>query len=180
MRLAALLFSTILCLGAAAQQPRDVEGAKRTIAAIQELLKQRPDDATLYFWLGRSHAEMGDAKAAVAALEKTLELGDGYLPTQDLFAPVWEDAAFKSVYARMAARLPRLDFAPTAFELQDRTLIPEGIAYDAPSHSFFVGSVAHGKVVRIDRDRAVSDFAGEDARLDHVLGIAVDAPRRIL
>jgi tetratricopeptide (TPR) repeat protein len=180
MRLAALLLSTILCLGAAAQQPRDVEGAKRTIAAIQELLKQRPDDATLYFWLGRSHAEMGDAKAAVAALEKTLELGDGYLPTQDLFAPVWDEAAFKSVYARMAARLPRLDFAPTAFELQDRTLIPEGIAYDAPSHSFFVGSVAHGKVVRIDRDRAVSDFAGEDARLDHVLGIAVDAPRRML
>jgi sugar lactone lactonase YvrE len=180
MRLAAALLLAVLSLGAFAQQARDIEGAKRTIAAIEELLKQRPNDGTLYFWLARFRAETGDAKGTVAALEKAMELGDGFLPTQDFFQPVWDDAGFKATYAKMAEKLPRLDFAPTAFELQDRTLIPEGIAYDAPSHAFFVGSIAQGKVVRIDRDRNVSDFAGEEARLDNVLGVAVDAPRRLL
>jgi len=178
--LAAALLSLAASVTVHAQQPRDVEGAKRTIASIEELLKQRPNDGTLYFWLARFRSEAGDIKGAVAALEKASEVGDGFLPARDQFAVAWDDPAFKAVYARMEAKLPRLDFAPNAFEIQDRTLIPEGIAYDAPSHAFFVGSVAHGKVMRVDPDRSVSEFAGEDARLDQVLGLAVDAPRRIL
>src|SRR5471032_1684252 len=62
-------------------------------------------------------------------------------------------------------------------EIEDNGLIPEGIAYDAPSHSFFMGSIAKGKIVRIDADASVRDFAD---RLDPILGIAVDSPRRIL
>ena len=177
--LAALIFAAV-AFAAAAQQPPDAEGVKRTIAAIEKLIEARPNDGTLYFWLARFRAEQGDAKATVAALDKASELADGLLPTRDFFAKVWDDPAFKSTYARMAAKLPRLDFAPTAFELQDRTLLPEGIAYDAPSHAFFVGSIAQGKVMRIDAEREVKEFAGEDARLDQVLGLAVDAPRRIL
>lgn len=180
MRFLAVLLLAVLPLAAAAQQPPDVEGAKRTLAAIEGLLKQRPNDATLYFWMARSHSELGDAKAAVAALDKANELGDGFLPTRDLFGRVWDDPGFRAVYKRMEAKLPRLDFAPTAFELQDRTLLPEGIAYDAPSHAFFVGSIAQGKVMRVDAEHQVKEFAGEDARLDSVLGLAVDAPRRIL
>lgn len=180
MRVLAALLLLAVSLAALPQQPRDVEGAKRTIAGIEELLKQRPADATLYFFLARFRAEIGDTKGSVAALEKTLELGDGFLPTRDFFEAVWDDPGFKAVYAKLEAKLPRLDFAPTAFQVQDKTLLPEGIAYDAPSHSFFMGSIAHGKVMRIDRDKAVTEFAGEDARLDHVLGLAVDAPRRML
>src|SRR5436853_7678307 len=147
MRFLAACLLAVLPFLAVAQQPRDVEGAKRTIAAVNELLKQRPTDATLHFWLARAYSELGDVKACVAALEKTIELGDGFLPTRDLFAAVWDDPGFKAVYGRMEAKLPRLDFAPTAFELEDKTLLPEGIAYDAPSHSFFVGSIAQGRVL---------------------------------
>ncbi|MGZ5037986.1 MAG: SMP-30/gluconolactonase/LRE family protein, partial [Usitatibacter sp.] len=79
--------------------------------------------------------------------------------------------------ARMEARLPRLDYAPTAIEIEDRGVIPEGLAYDAPSHSFFMGSIAEGRILRIDADASVREFAG---RLDPILGIAIDSPRRIL
>jgi sugar lactone lactonase YvrE len=173
--LAALLLAV---LPAAAQQ--DAENARRTIAAVEKLLQQRPSDATLWFFLARSHARLGDAPACVAALEKVNELGEGFLPPRGDFAKVWEDAAFQAVRRKLEARLPTLDYAPTAFEIGDRALMPEGIAYDAPSRSFFIGSV-HRRVLRLGPDNAAaSEFAGTGAGLDAVLGLAVDAPRRIL
>jgi len=173
--LAALLLAV---LPAVAQQ--DAENARRTIAAVEKLLQQRPADATLWFFLARSHARLGDAPACVAALEKVNELGEGFLPPRGDFAKVWEAAAFQAVRRKLEARLPTLDYAPTAFEIEDRALMPEGIAYDAPSRSFFIGSV-HRRVLRLGPDNAAaSEFAGTGAGLDAVLGLAVDAPRRIL
>jgi len=49
---------------------QDEAGARRAIAAVQETLKQRPNDATLHFFHARFQAELGDAAAATAALEK--------------------------------------------------------------------------------------------------------------
>lgn len=170
----------LLCISVSANAQQDVEAARRTIAAIDNLLKQRPADPTLWFFLSRFQAQAGDAAASIAALEKAGELGDGFLPDAAGFAPVWRDPKFQAVRSRLEARLPRLDFAPTAFELQDRALVPEGIAHDGASRSFFVGSVAKKKVLRVDEDGTVSDFAGPDALLDPVLGVAVDAPRRVL
>ena len=176
-----LVATLLLTLALPAFAQHDVEDARRTIAAIEQLLKQRPGDATLWFYLARYQAQAGSRKAAVAALEKVAELGDGFLPPRaDGFETLWDDPAFKAVYARLEAKLPRLDFAPTAFELEDRTLIPEGLAYDAPSRTFFIGSISQRRVLRIGEGHALSEFAGADASLDYVLGLAVDAPRRIL
>ena len=162
-------------------QQQNLDAARQMVTAIEGLLKQRPAEATLYFYLARFQGQLGDRKAAVAALEKVLELGDGFLPVnEEGFATVWDDPAFQSVLARIEARLPRMDFAPTAIELEDKTVIPEGIAYDAPSKAFFIGSIAQRRILRVGEDRSVSEFAGARANLDHVLGIAVDAPRRVL
>ena len=172
-----LLVLLVLAFPAAAQQ--EAENARRVIASVEQLLKQRPTDATLWFYLARANAELGDKAAALAALEKTNELGDGFLPSRPGFDKVWDDRDFQALRAKMAARLPVLDFAPTAFELEDRTLMPEGIAYDAPSRTFFVGS-AQRKVLRVSESGVASEFAGASANLDSVLGLAVDSPRRIL
>jgi hypothetical protein len=172
-----LLLALILAaLPVAAQQ--EAENARRTIAAIEKRLEERPGDPTLWFHLARFQAELGEARASVAALEKVHELGDGFLPPRPAFARVWDDAAFQAVRRKLEAKLPTLDYAPSAFELEDRTLMPEGIAYDAASRAFFVGS-AQGKVLRV-AEGVVSEFAGRGADLDSVLGLAVDTPRRIL
>jgi len=156
------------------------DAAKRRIAAVEALLKQRPEDATLHFFLARFQCEAANVAAALEALENTARLGDGFLPTQDGFEPCWKDARFQQLRSRMEARLPRLDYAPTAFELDDRGLIPEGIAYDAASGAFFLGSVAKGTITRVGWGNALSEFAPRSEGLDGILGIAVDAPRRIL
>jgi len=175
--LAALLMS--LAVPAASQQ--DVEAARQTIAAIEQLLEQRPDDPALWFFLSRSRAEVGDRTGSASALGKVLELGDGFLPPREFgFAKVWDYAPFQEVRGKLEAKLPRLDYAPTAFEFQDRTLLPEGIAHDPHSRSFFVGSIPQRRVLRVGEGGVLSEFAGIDAKLDAVLGLAVDAPRRLL
>ncbi len=176
---ALLLGFFLAALPAFAQQ--GIEEARRTIAAIEQALKQRPQDPALWFYLAASQARAGDKGAALASLEKTLAYGEGFVPPPTLgFETIWEDPAFQALRKRMEAGLPRLDHAPAAFELEDRTLIPEGIAYDPGTATFLVGSIAQRKIVRVAPGGIVYEFAGAAARLDHVLGLALDSPRRIL
>ncbi|MGZ5598064.1 MAG: tetratricopeptide repeat protein, partial [Usitatibacter sp.] len=131
-----LVVASLLCISTTAVAQDDAERARRGIAAVEETLKKRPDDPGLHFYLARFHAQLGDARAATAELEKVDKLGDGFLPARELgFEKVWDDPKFQEARARMEARLPRLDYAPTAIEIEDRGVIPEGLAYDAPSHS---------------------------------------------
>ncbi|HEX3098910.1 MAG TPA: SMP-30/gluconolactonase/LRE family protein [Usitatibacter sp.] len=178
--LALLAFLTVVSLAVPAQDDAGAAIRARK-AAVEKLLRERPRDATLWFHLARLDAQAGDARDCAAALEKVAELGDGFLPARELgFEKVWNDPAFEAARAKLESRLPRLDYAPIAFELDDTALVPEGIAYDAPSKSFFVGGVAGHRIVRIDENREESEFAGPAAGLDAVLGLAVDAPRRRL
>jgi SMP-30/Gluconolactonase/LRE-like region len=45
-----------------------------------------------------------------------------------------------------------------AFRISEKDLIPEGIAYDAASRSFFVSSIHKNKMIRIDERNKVTDF----------------------
>lgn len=178
--LAAAILLFLACAGVGAQ-PAPGEALRNRIAAAESRLREHPQDPTSWFLLARFQAEAGDVRACVAALEKVEQLGDGFLPAKELgFERVWADPAFQAVRSRLEAKLPRLDFAPVAFDLPDRQLLPEGIAYDAPSHAFFLGSLARHAIVRVDADRKVTSFADASANLDAILGLAVDAPRRVL
>ena len=141
---------------------------------------QQDADVATQFFLARSKCVAGDIQACITTLENVEKLGDGFLPTRDGFERAWKDERFQRVRERMEARLPRLDYAPTAFELDDRTLIPEGIAHDAASGAFFLGSVAKGTIWRVGFGNALTEFSPRIEGLDSILGLAVDSPRRIL
>jgi len=65
---------------------------QRAIAAIRRLLQQRPNDPTLYFNLGAYQAAAGARDDSLASLRKTLELGNGFLPTRSLgYERIWDD-----------------------------------------------------------------------------------------
>jgi hypothetical protein len=68
-----------------------------------------------------------------------------------------------------------------AFKINEPDLIPEGTAYDSETKSFYIGSTYKRKIVRIDKNGAVTDFtteAQDGAR--SFLGLKVDARRRVL
>ncbi|MBK9237841.1 MAG: hypothetical protein IPO19_18420 [Rhodoferax sp.] len=93
---------------------------------------------------------------------------------------LWQDADFQAVRASLEAEEPSTAVAPMALRLQDPKLIPEGVAHDARTRRFFVGSVAQHKIVVVDARSRSRDFSVASDRLDAVLGLAVDERRRAL
>ena len=71
--------------------------------------------------------------------------------------------------------------AEVAFRIADPDLIPEGIAYDAATKTFFVGSTFKRKIVAVTLNGQTRDFTREGADgLFGVLGLRVDPARRVL
>ena len=71
--------------------------------------------------------------------------------------------------------------SPVAFRIPDRAFVPEGIAYDPRTKTFYVGSTYLRKIVSVDARGTVRDFTAEAQEgLRGVLGLRVDATRRLL
>ena len=81
----------------------------------------------------------------------------------------------------LALSLAAQSRSEVAFRVADPELIPEGIAYDAQTRTFFVGSTYKRKIVAIDAAGKPRDFVTE-ARdgIFGVVGMRVDATRRML
>ena len=63
----------------------------------------------------------------------------------------------------------------------DRRLFPEGGAFDPTDRAFYVGSLEHGSITRVDATGAESTFfAGTGEKDRYTLGMQVDAARRRL
>lgn len=80
----------------------------------------------------------------------------------------------------LAGALHAGEHAPVAFTLPERDLLPENVAFDPETGSFFVGSTRKGKIVRY-LDGAVEDFVPARAHgLWMVIGMKADPERRAL
>jgi sugar lactone lactonase YvrE len=90
--------------------------------------------------------------------------------------PVFDDALDRLTKATAPIARSRVRFS-----VPDTMFHPEGVAFDARTGRWFVGSVRQRRVVAVDRDGAVSDFvrAGADG-IGGVFGMAVDAEHRTL
>lgn len=175
MNLSRALMLLALALPAAAQ---DFEPA---IKQIQARIAQRPDDPTLYYFLSSFQARAKRFDDATASMAKVGELGDGFLaPGEFGFENLKDHAPFQQLKAGMSRSLPMATAATVAFRIPDKTFIPEGIAHDKSGDSFYVGSVAQRKIVRIGRDGKVVAFSKPADGLHEVLGMAIDQRKRLL
>lgn len=162
---------------AAAAQPADP--TQQSISAIKKSIELRPLDPTLYFYLALFQSRAKERDNALGSLEKVDALGDGFLPGPHFgFDNLLADPDFARIRARLESRLPVVASAPVAFSIADKSFGPEGIAYDAASKDFFVGSITHKRIVRISQSGKLTPFVSSG--LQHVLGVTVDAKRRLL
>jgi hypothetical protein len=81
---------------------------------------------------------------------------------------------------RPPAGAPAPEARDRAFVLAERDLLPESMAFDPASGSFFVGSMHRRKIVRREADGRVSDWAGPAQGLWSILGIKLDPRGRAL
>jgi len=161
-------------------QTQAQEAPSTPLAALERAAAREPDDPVLTYLLAVYRARSGDGDGALEALEQALAKGDGFLPSAELFPSLSEDRRFAVLRARFERRLPRTSGAATKVTLNDRTLIPEGIAYDAETRRLYVGSIARRGVFRIDAAGRLTPLSRTKDDLDAILGLAIDAKRRRL
>ncbi len=96
--------------------------------------------------------------------------------------PLLAAAASAATAAVLACAQPAPTSAPStrAFTLTERDLLPESIAWDPETRSFFIGSMHRRKIVRRAADGTVTDWAGPGEGLWSIIGIKVDTARRVL
>ena len=82
---------------------------------------------------------------------------------------------FTQIADTVRALHPPVHQSTSAFVIPDRTLIPEGLAYDERTQSFLMGSLNEKKIIRYAKDGTVSEFVptGQNG-LAEVLGIRMD------
>jgi hypothetical protein len=163
----------------AAWDRRDYPVFLQNMGRVVDQVGKQP---ALLLQMARAHALIGDTAAALTVLRELSAMQLPYRLQKDTaFASLQASPAFGRVAAQMARNAQPSLRSQAGFVIRDRALIPEGIAYDPATKSFFVGSLAQRKIVRVDAKGLARDFTqpGQDGLLA-VLGLRVDVPRRLL
>lgn len=156
------------------------EETRAAIRQLEEAVAQQPANMPWIYILATYYDRARDANGVVRWLTRLDELGWQHGVAPDAFRNT-NTSAFRNIVARLEAREPRVNRATAAFTLSgQRTLIPEGIAWDPVDDVFYLSSLRR-KVLRVDRFGRAPDFIaeGRDGLLA-TLGMKVDAQRRLL
>jgi sugar lactone lactonase YvrE len=113
--------------------------------------------------LARAYAASGDARQALAALNRLADLGqadDDLLGGSDhSFATIQNMPEYKQVLVRFRTNEAPVSRSKVAFVLPDAELLPEDIDYDPSSRSFLITSIREQKIVRVRGDGSSANFA---------------------
>ncbi len=141
-----------------------------------------PDHLQNLYWLARAYALTGNKPEAMALLNKMVDKGVfmDIFENPD-FASIRGTAEFDALRARAARLMVPIGSSTPAFTVPEKELMPEGIAYDPVTETFYLGSIYKSKVLSISKDGKIRDFTTErQDGLWGVLGMKVDAKRRVL
>jgi sugar lactone lactonase YvrE len=134
----------------------------------------------IMYRLAQALARSGQADEAVRWLKTGLDQGLDLDLGDPAFASLHGRPDFEEQRSRAAER-GAVSRSRVAFRIPQPDLVPEGIAWDARTGDFFVGSLNKKKIVRIGADGQASDFVTEGREgLEDVLGLKVDSERRRL
>jgi hypothetical protein len=91
-----------------------------------------------------------DTAGVVEALQLLADLGGGNdLSTSVDLAPFRDTPTVRPAAARIAANARPITGSRVAFEVEERDFWPEGLAHDPRTGAWYLGSVRHGKIIRV-------------------------------
>lgn len=145
------------------------------LATGESLLPKLADRAAGLYLLATDYATLGDFPKALSLLKESIELDEGFDPSQDpAFARMRTQPDFQKLLKRSAQHFPVVQRAKLAFTVPETDLIPEGLAADPSGHNFYLSSLNRRKIVLI-RNQIASDFVKSEANsLLPVLGLKLD------
>ena len=164
----------------AARKARQAGDAKTWLAEGQQALAHVPDHPDLLISMARAQAANGHATDAVGLLRQAIERGAG-LEVQRVqeFQALPASVELDDLSVRARRNLAAVPRAEVFAVLPDATAQPEGVEYDPATRRVFTGTT-HGEILQIDPAGTVSTFVPRGGALREVLGIKVDARRRLL
>jgi sugar lactone lactonase YvrE len=148
-------------------------------ARINRMLKRLPsaaDPAEVTYHLALSYVQTSQYAEAMRWLHKLAAFHQGYDPSGDEeFAPLSDRADYRRLVAAIHREFPPVQHSRQAFEIPDKYLIPEGLAFDPTSKRLYMGSLYERKIVQLFGNES-TDFTkeGQDG-LWEVLGMKVNA-----
>ncbi|HZS44265.1 MAG TPA: hypothetical protein VFC63_04135 [Blastocatellia bacterium] len=148
---------------------------------LKVALVLRPTHETYIYYLAKGYALAGDKNNAVRALSEGINMGFTYPLADDKdFVSIKDTDEFKDLIAKMERNKAHVGNSEPAFTIPEKGLITEGLAYNPNDQSFYVSSVYKRKIVKIDKQGNVKDFATNQDDLWSVMGMKVDANRHLL
>src|SRR5687768_4484248 len=143
--------------------------------------QKRPNHPRLIYNLAVAYAKNSRPADALAAISRLSTMGLGYAIEKDEdFAQLNRDSEFASLVKALANNRVPIVRSSRSFGIAEKELIAGSVAFDPVSKQFFIGSVHHGKIVRIARNGKVLEFSNPQDGLWSVLGMKVDPRRRLL
>jgi xanthosine utilization system XapX-like protein len=152
------------------------------LAEVDEALVGQPTDGVLLYQRASIMLPLGAKPAEVVPFLERLDASGWNIPLADAdFGALVGDARYRELAARIAARAPHASRSAVAFSVPGSDLIPEGIAVDPTSGTFYLGSLHKRTIVAIDPSGVSRRFVPE--RQDGLLGVTgvkVDPARGVL
>jgi len=157
-------------------EPADAAEVREQIAVVEKLKTVVPDRGAVLFFLSTANQHLGETREALELLKECLKLREGFDPSgSPSFLGLKGTKEFDDLVAVVRRDFPVAAQARLAFVTEEKDLISEGLAYDAKQNLFYLGSLNRKKIVKIDTEGRVSDFAPADRYgLLPVLGIRLD------
>lgn len=153
-------------------------------AALKEFtsaLALRPDHPTLMYNVAAMSVRAGHPEIALRYLDTVAAMGLVYEPRADSdFVSLFGASAFESVADRFRENARPTRRTHVAFRVRPAGIVTEGIAYDPVSARFFVGSVRVPSIVQRTSQKRPERFSRSADNLWSILGMTVDARKRLL
>jgi WD40 repeat protein len=190
------LFALLLCVDLFAQQPqtktaseyyelakqaykeKDYQSYEKNLVQTIEAGSQHP---VIYYNLAGAEALLGKKDLSVKWLNHIADFGITMPLAEDKdFESIRNSAEFAAVLKRFEGNLKPTDHSTVGFTIPQNDFLVEGVAYDPLSKTFYFGSILKKKIISMDSKGKVNDFSSSTDSLWSVLGMSVDAKRRIL
>jgi sugar lactone lactonase YvrE len=165
-------------------QGRKAYDAKDYVAFLENMKKAaelRPNHPRIMYNLAIAYALNKQSDEALKWLRAVADMGLVVPAEKDRdLESLREREEFKLVLQKIESNKAPKIRSLEAFTVHQKGLVPESVAYDESTKSFYLSSVYKRKILKIDNRGVVTDFAGEASGLWSVMGMKIDAARRLL
>jgi tetratricopeptide (TPR) repeat protein len=141
-----------------------------------------PDNPKIIYNLARAYAVKGNPSKAINYLQRAVSVGYFLNSSHNSdFVSIRDLQSFKDIQKEIEKKKIKINNSEIAFKIPEKDLIPESIAYDPITESFYLGSIHKRKIISISKNLEINDFVMEmQDGLWSIIGMKVDAQRRLL